>query len=242
MRLTVLLACLLALALPELARAQAPALDAELTSCTTGVTSALRSATFTGAMPAMTGASVLAMRFDLEVRRDGAWKAVTARSFGRWERSVADAAGFVYEKRVEHLPAPATFRATVRYRWYDDGGRVVRETRRHTPSCRELERRPDLSPVTVVPGSARPDGATTYAVGVRNDGVTAARAFQVLLTVAGVALPPQDVPGLAAGSSTTVTVTGPACRPGDELRVGVDTGGSVDEADESDNGLVQRCV
>ncbi len=240
-----LIFCLTTLALPAAARAEAPdppTLEAGLTSCVTGVTMASRSATFSASMPARAGASVLAMRFELERRRGKAWNPVTASTFGRWERSAPDAAGFVYDKRVEGLTVLASYRATVSFRWYDASGHVVREVRRKTPVCRQPELRPDLEPVQIVPGTAQPDGTATYAVSVRNTGVAAAPPSRLMLSVGGVALETRVLPGLAALSSATVTFVGRACRPGETLRAAVDAADEIDEIDEAENALVQRCI
>lgn len=246
MRRAALIACLAALALPAGAQArgaEAPELELGTSSCVTGVEVAARSATFTASMPAVAGSSVLAMRFDLERRRGTAWKRVPASTFGRWERSAAGAGGFVYAKRVQALPAPATFRATVRFRWHAADGRVLREVRRHTPACRQSERRPDLVPVRITPGAVAADGAATYAVVVRNTGLTdVLRTFSVRLQVADVLLAPRTGVVLAASRASTITFLGPACRPGDALRATVDVTDAVDEADERDNTLLQRCV
>jgi hypothetical protein len=163
MRRTALTACLIAVLLPATAQAQAPVppeLAATLTSCVTGVSAATRSATFTGSMPALDGSSVLAMRFDLERRTQRAWKAVSAATFGRWERSIPGAAGFVYDKRVERLPAPAEYRATIRFRWWDAAGHPQRDVRRRTAICRQPDLRPAAPGLVVVPeapGPANPD-------------------------------------------------------------------------------------
>lgn len=245
MRRTALAASLFALAPPTGARAQAPdvpELAVELSSCVAGVAVASRSATFHGSMPSSDGSSVLAMRFELERFRVTAWRPVVASTFGRWERSSPGAAGFVYDKRVEQLAAPASYRATVRFRWYDAAGHVLRKARRRTATCRQAERRPDLEPVRIAPGVARLDGTADYAVTVRNAGVTTAPPSRVLLSVGGVALMPRALPGVAGLASATLTFTGPACRSGDALRAAVDADSDVDEADEGDNALVQRCV
>ncbi len=231
---------------PGAARAQAPEvpeLGAELTACVTGADAASRSATFRGSMAAVEGSSVLAMRFDLERRSGRTWKRVAARTLGRYERSAPGAAGFVYDKRVTRLAAPALYRATVRFRWYKPSGRLLKEVKRRSAACREPERRPDLAPVGITPGAAVADGQASYAVDVRNDGLSAVlRPFRVELRVDGVALTPQSLPGLGAGQTTTVLFFGPACRPGQTLRATVDGAGVVAERDEDDNALEQRCV
>ena len=77
---------------------------------------------------------------------------------------------------------------------------------------------------------------------VRNAGTTDARPSRVLLRVGDTPLVPQPVAGLAASQTATVTVAGPPCLPGQALRAAVDAAGDVEEADEADNALVQRCV
>lgn len=246
MRRALLIALLCLTALPAAGAADAPPaapeLGADTSSCVTGLTAADRSATFTASMPADDGASVLAMRFTLQRFRAGAWRSVPARTFGRWERSTPGALGLKYAKHVQQLDAPAAYRAVVRFRWLDADGATVREEQLRTRACREPERRPDLQPVRIVPGPIGADGAVTYALTVRNTGATAAPASRALLSVGSIALTTQDVDALAPGATATVSFSGPPCQPGEMLRAAADDSDTVDEADEGDNVLVQRCV
>ena len=117
------------------AAAQEPALalKAAVEACATSPLPAQRVVSFVGSMPAMRGALVMQMRFDLERRMRGEprWRRLRGvPGFGVWERSDPNVAGFVFRKRVTGLPTPASYRALVRFRWDDAGGSVVREDRR----------------------------------------------------------------------------------------------------------------
>jgi hypothetical protein len=227
-------ALLLVLLAPSAARAgDAPKLRATVSSCQTGIDPASRSAAFTASMPANADTARMAIRFDLQQRTvdGGVWRKVAAPSFGRWERSRAGVAGFVYAKDVHGLTAPGEYRAVVRFRWYTSDG-TVSETRRITRSCKQPDQRPDLvgGRVQVVPAA---DGTATYRVAVRNTGRTAAGPFAVALTVGGTPASRTTVGGLAPGGATTVDLAGPACSPGLQVQLAIDDGNAVDESSEA---------
>src|SRR5262245_1090642 len=103
---------------------QRPPLQARLVSCTTGMTAASRTATFTASMPAISGTARMWVRFDLLQRMDadGAFERVRVPSWGRWQRSDRNRTAFIYTKKVQGLRAPGSYRARVSFRWYDAGG------------------------------------------------------------------------------------------------------------------------
>jgi subtilase family serine protease len=74
-----------------------------------------------------------------------------------------------------------------------------------------------------------------------NRGRAISDAFSLALTVDGQALAPQRVEALEPGEQRTVTVTGPACRPGSMLTADLDPNGEVDERSETDNRLTLTC-
>lgn len=234
-------------ALPAAARADAAPvpLTAKVSACTTGATAAARTAVFTGSMPADPRAVRLGMRFELRELPDGARhpRRVRAGSFGAWQRSEPGAGGYVVDKRVEGLHAGSSYRVSVRFRWYDADGTVVRTATRLSGACRQPDRRPDLrvTGVTVEPGAA--GLPSTYRVTVRNDGRSAtADPFGVVLVAGDMVLRPADpMAPLAPGSSRTVAITGPACAPGTALRAVADSEDDVEESDEQDNVLTRPC-
>jgi hypothetical protein len=122
-------------ALPAQA-AQAP-VSARLIRCHPHLDQAKRFAIFEGEMH---GARDVRMeiRFDLQ-RADlgGRFELVAAPGLEVWNRAEAGVVDYRYRKRVENLPAPANYRALVRYRWRRPGGKVVRHKWALTPVCEQ---------------------------------------------------------------------------------------------------------
>jgi len=212
-------------------------LGAALTSCRTGADEQSRAATFTGQMPAL-GADRLWMRFDLFRRaaRDGAWLPVLAPNFGAWEKSEPGRPAFIFTKRVAGLTGPAAYRAVVRFRWYDAGGRLLRTARRQTKPCRQPDTRPDLV-AGALDGfpTERPDVAI-YRLVVRNDGREAAGPFSVRLGEATA-----RVDGLPGGERRPVSFVAPRCTPGSTMHVVLDSGSEVLESHEADDVAELAC-
>ena len=236
----VVAACLLAGAAPATAQtaAVAPRLAASLEACETSPLAEQRAASFVGSMPAIAGATRLAMRFDLQRRRAGEelWHRVRgAEGLGVWETSKPGRAGFVFHKRVAGLGPSASYRAIVRFRWRSDDGRLVRSERRRTRACSQPDLRPDL-----VVGSlravldARP-ALAVYTLTVRNDGRSAAGAFAV--RVAGAVA---EVPSLGAGDRVELLVVAAACLPGSTVETSVDVDRRIEESQER-NALRRDC-
>jgi len=221
--------------------AQGPAatpLRAGLQECTTGDTAAERAAVFTGSMPALRGTRRMWMRFELQERRagDGVWTRVAAPGLVLWERSSPGRSGFVFAKRVERLAAPASYRAVVRFRWYDASGRLQRQTTRRTPVCRQPDPRPNIvvSAIAVLaPGR--------YAVTVANRGRGAAAPFGVVLSIGGDDARRERVLGLEPGQVLTIPIEGAPCRAGAVLRAAADPEDDLDESDERDGVLARTC-
>jgi hypothetical protein len=250
MRRTLLLLSLLAsaaaLAAPAAAgtlQGERPPLAATLAACAAGATPDERFAVFTGSMPAIRGTQRMAMRFTLLLRSsaDAPWEVVRARGFGRWERSDPGRAGFVYTKRVERLLQGRSYRVIVRYRWYGARGALQRTRVRRSPVCRQPDQRPDLEVDSVAVADGPEPGTYRYAVGIFNAGRSAAGPFDV-----GAAGLERDVvrpvAGVPAGERATVELVGPRCEEGETVTFRLDARGTVDEADERDNGFRWRCV
>jgi CARDB protein len=245
MRAIALPIALVALALPAAAQAQAPPLRVKLAACQSGPAASDRAATFVGSMPAVAGTKRMWMRFDLYARIPPAteFTAIKAPKLGVWQKSAPGrvSSGFVFTQRVQGLTAPASFRAQVRFRWYGKGGKLLRSTTRTSAICKQPDQRPDLRAGTLdaVRGPL-PDQAT-YALEVRNDGRTAAAAFEVVLTVGGAEQAPQRVAGLAPAQTTIVTFVAPRCAPGSTLRFELDAEDAVEESSEVDDVVDRVC-
>src|SRR5690349_15364388 len=98
------------------AGAHAPA-HARLMSCAKSTDPTARVAVFEGSMGAWRQSQRLQLRFRLQSRnpQDPVWRTVHADGFGRWQTSEAGVRRFVYDKRVEGLAAPASYRVVVRF-------------------------------------------------------------------------------------------------------------------------------
>jgi hypothetical protein len=234
-----LLVALGAAAGPAAAQAPAPALNAAVETCATGALPTQRVVSFVGSMPAVAGATVMQMRFELERRMRGEprWRRMRAvPGFGVWERSEPGRAGFVFHKRVDGLQVPAGYRAVVGFRWTDARGRVLRSLRRRTGACAQPDMRPNLvpGPLTGV-FDARP-GLAIYTLVVRNTGRSAAGPFSVRVG-GGTA----ELRGLAPEAERTVVVVAPICLAGTTTPTVVDADGRVEESFERGNGAIRRC-
>ena len=245
MRRAAFTAFLAALAAAVPAGAQAPViplpLKAKLTDCHTGPLPADRFAVFVGQMPALQGTRRMWMRFDLYERTpSGSWKRVPVPKFGTWLKSLPGKPGFIFQKRVDQLQAPAAYRAQVRFRWYDKHGTLQRQSRRTTRTCHELDPRPDLA-VGGVTATDAGAGRLRYVIRVRNDGRSDVGSFGTVLTVDGAAQPPATVAGLPAGGATNVAVVAPRCAPGSRIQIALDPAATIDEARESNNVVSRAC-
>ena len=165
----------------------------------------------------------MAMRFDLEERRSDAarFRRVAAPKFGRWDRSKAGVAGFVYTKRVTRLAQGRWYRAIVRFRWSDAQGRVQRTARRATPACHQPDQRAEPRSSSRSARRARRAGPARYLVTIvnaghdRRAGVDGRRSSPDGRATAVA----RRSPPLAPGERTTVVVDADPLRAGDRLVV-----------------------
>jgi hypothetical protein len=246
-RLALILVVLAAAALPTAAVA-APKTSTLITSglddCVAATTSATGSAIFQARMLALPASDRLLMRFDLQVREPGAgdWSAVSTEPNG-WIRSASGVGQLIWHKRFEALTGPASYRARVRYRWYDSSGALLASDERRTPICTQPDLRPNLELGTLSqqPGPSSQPGLVRYAVSVRNTGKGDADSFDVVFRMPGQSPAIASVSGLPAGDAQGISFLAPACAAGDLLRVLVDPDDTVDESDERDNTLSMAC-
>jgi hypothetical protein len=203
--------------------------QAVVTRCDTGV------ATFEGRVTALRGATRAQLRFTLQARTpdDPVWATVDAPGFGSWI-TAPKVARYLYDKTVEKLAAPGSYRAVIQFRWRDAQGHTVRSEHATTRVCSQPDPRPDL-----VVHSLK--GGAHYVAVVGNDGRGDAGPFTVAFLRNGVQLGTVDVPGLAAGRQTSVLLDAPACSSGDQIAAQADSSDVVDEADEDGNVLSVTC-
>jgi hypothetical protein len=128
---------LAALAVPAQA-AESP-VAARLIRCHPHPNQAKRFAIFEGEMTGKT-TTRMEIRFDLLRADPGSeFLQVDAPGLGVWNRAEAGVVDYRYRKRVENLPAPAGYRALVRFRWRKAGGGVVRRGHALSEVCEQPE-------------------------------------------------------------------------------------------------------
>jgi hypothetical protein len=196
-------------------------------------------AEFQASMDASPAAARMQMRFVLQARWPGrrGYRRVAAPGFGTWASAHPGVSRYTYTRRVENLIGPASYRVSVRFRWLDAAGRTVAQAGARSRSCRQPDLRPDLevTELAIAPGVDR------YRVVVRNRGRSAAGAFDVELSVGGVAVAPVRVQGLGARRERLVEIDGPACEPGLEVTATADPVDAVSERSEAGNVLTLTC-
>jgi CARDB len=220
----------------------APA-HARLMSCAKSTDPSARVAVFEGSMRAWRHSQRLQLRFRLQSRtpQDPVWRTVHAPGFDRWQTSDAGVRQFVYDKRVERLEAPASYRVVVRFRWRNARGRIVGHAQHISRTCREPDPRPNLVVRKLLVYRLSKTKARYVAV-VANTGRTAADAFAVRFDRVGLQFGEVFGAPLAPGHSARVHVDAAACRPGDALNAVADPDGLIDEHNETDNRLQVPCA
>ncbi len=121
------------------AAVQAPAASATLEECVAGAAQSERSATFAGEMTALPGSVRMAIRIEIQelISGEAMFHTVTASGLGAWRVSDPGVKAFRYNKQVTNLFAPASYRATIHFRWLNAKGRLMRSGVRQTLRCRQ---------------------------------------------------------------------------------------------------------
>jgi hypothetical protein len=199
-----------------------------------------REAVFEGQVRAYRKSPRMQMRFTLQATTPDArrWRRVEVPDFSEWITAPASVGKYTYDKTVQDLLAPASYRAVVDFRWKSRAGKTIRSERAISPVCRQPDARPDL----VVRNVRIEEGS--YIGVVYNRGREAAGPFAVDFLLDGRSVGVVEVTQLA--SQTPITVMTPAprgapCAPGTPLETVADPRAQVDEADEENNSLATAC-
>jgi len=209
---------------------------AVVVSCDTDV----REAVFEGQMRVYRKAPKMQMRFTLQASTPEApkWRKVEVPDFSEWITAPANLGKYTYDKTVQDLLAPASYRAVVDFRWRDRRGKTLRGERAISPVCKQADARPDL----VLRNVRVEDGS--YVGVVFNRGREAAGPFAVEFLVDGTSLGTVEVTGLAPQTPITVMTPAPSrspCAAGTLLEGVADTRAQVEEADEENNTFGGAC-
>ncbi len=121
-----------------------PSTSATVEQCVTGAAQSERSAMFAAEMTAMPGSVRMAIRIEIQeqIFGEAQFHTITAPALGAWRVSDPGVRAYRYNKQVTNLFAPASYRATVRFRWLNAKGRLMKSSVRHTPGCRQTASTP----------------------------------------------------------------------------------------------------
>ena len=214
--------------------------EAVVRGCKVGDGPKARSATFYGRMRAtgVPGTARMSMRFELQDRVGDETQTVDAPGLRPWRKSRAGVRAFGYTQKVAGLQVGGSYLVSIKFRWHDTRGRVIREETRKSGECRQRGDLPNLA-VGAIKARRGDLGTQVYSVQVTNSGRADARDVATEIFIDGAAADEQDVALLAPGESRTLRFTGPACR--NRLRAVVDSRDAIHETTDDDNIVAGRC-
>jgi hypothetical protein len=142
---------------------------------------------------------------------------------------------------VAELPAPATYRYEVQFRWIGDHDRTLGSATRYSKSCFQPELRPDLTvnSITVTPVQSHPK-LDQYAVVIGNLGRTGAGPFDVQFTDQAITKD-KTVQHIGPHTTKTIEFAGPLCNSATPPSVTVDPEDQIDVYSRANATLVATC-
>ncbi|HSC04308.1 MAG TPA: CARDB domain-containing protein [Solirubrobacteraceae bacterium] len=181
-----------------------------------------------------------------KTRAAAAFKIVRGHFLGSWltpdNATLGQRPGDVWivNHPVVGLPAPATYRFRVSFRWIGSSGRQLSSAVQTSATCYQPELRADLlvRSLTVTPLAS---GESAYVAEIGNRGLTAAGPVEVDLAGAGTATQAQTLASVGPKSSVHERFVAPRCTPGANLAVTVDPSHTIDEYNFANNVLTMSC-
>jgi hypothetical protein len=199
-------------------------------------------------MRPVTGTAKMQMRFELmrQTKSGAPFKVVRGHFLGSWLTPDNPTLGqrpgdvWIVNHPVVGLPAPATYRFRVSFRWLGASGQQLSSAVQTSPTCWQPELRADLlvRSLTVTPLGS---GQSSYVAVIGNRGLTEAGPDEVDLAGVGNAQQAQTLGSVGPRSSARERFVAPACTPGANLAVTVDPSHTIDEYDFTNNVLTMPC-
>ena len=217
---------------------------ATLTACVNSTDPSGRSMTVRGSAAIYAAGQTMAVRFDLLSRTSagGPERTVEGGGMGTWTRSSAGVTSYERFLTIQNLPAPAVYRAALSFQWIDKKGKVVRTAVVYTPTCTQVDLRPDLVAKSIRLVKGGKSGTWTHEISVSNSGKAPAPNFDLLFSANGLGLPAQDMMGIGVGGSRKLRITAPACTSASStVSVTVDPANRIAESNENNNVLTVAC-
>jgi hypothetical protein len=237
MRRASVIAALVVAAMPAAASAAPSSASVKLVNCSVEE----HEAAFYARMQLVAGASRMALRFTL-LEETGGKRAARVKVPGlrRWRSSRPGVKAFAYRQNFRNLPANASHRVRVDYRWYaEDGTEVARSTRR-SARCRQFVELPNLFARITDELPTNVPGVVRYRAVVGNSGKAAAGSVPVRLTVDGNIVDTVTLASLAPGEQREIVIRGPDCRR--LARLEADPEQAITESSEADNAHELGCA
>lgn len=207
-----------------------------------------RAVSIQAVMRPVTGTAKMQMRFDLmrKTKPGAPFKLVRGHFLGSWVSPDNPTLGqrpgdvWIVNHPVVGLPAPATYRFRVSFRWIGSSGQQLSSATQSSPTCYQPELRADLlvRSLTVTPLAS---GKSAYVATIANRGLTAAGPVEVDLAGPSTATQAQTLGSVGPKSSVHERFVAPACTPGASLAVTVDPAHTIDEYDFTNNVLTMPC-
>jgi len=232
------------------AGAPAPAPRDQLRSfvCQKALDPPTRAVSVQAVMRPVSGTAKMQIRFDLTRRtKQGApFKLVRGQFLGSWLTPENPTLGqrpgdvWIVNHPVVGLPAPATYRFRVSFRWLGSSGQKLSSAVQSSSSCWQPELRADLlvRSLTVTPLGS---GQASYVAVIGNRGLTAAGPVEVDLAGVSAAKQAQTLGSVGPKSTARERFVAPTCTPGANLAVTVDPSHTIDEYDFANNVLTIAC-
>jgi hypothetical protein len=207
-----------------------------------------RAVSIQAVMRPVTGTTKMQIRFDLmrKTRAGAPFKIVRGHFLGSWLTPGNPTLGqrpgdvWIVNHPVVGLPAPATYRFRVSFRWIGASGQQLSSAVQSSPTCYQPELRADLlvRSLTVTPLTS---GKSAYVATIANRGLAAAGPVEVDLAGVGTTTQAQTLGSVGPKSSARERFVAPACTPGANLAVTVDPSHTIDEYNFANNVLTMAC-
>jgi hypothetical protein len=199
-------------------------------------------------MRPVSGTAKMQIRFDLmrRAKPSAPFKLVRGQFLGSWLTPENPTLGqrpgdvWIVNHPVVGLPAPATYRFRVSFRWLGSSGKQLSSAVQTSSSCWQPELRADLlvRSLTVTPLGS---GQSSYVAVIGNRGMTAAGPVEVDLAGVTASKQAQTLASVGPKSSARERFIAPTCTPGANLAVTVDPSHTIDEYDFANNVLTMAC-